>query len=96
MKYIIILLTSLFLVSNASAVEEWKTLKDVCKYYAGTVVVRQNAILQAFINEGLWDEARVFSSEIYLKKGVKKPQLRGKPTKESFIDSDCLKIILND
>ena len=52
--------------------------------------------LQAFINEGLWDEARVFSSEIYLKKGVKKPQLRGKPTKESFIDSDCLKIILND
>ena len=38
----------------------------------------------------------IFSSETYLKEGVKKPQLKGIPTKETFIDSDYLKIILND
>ena len=52
--------------------------------------------LQAFINEGLWDEARIFSSETYLKEGIKKPQLKSIPVKETHIDSDSLKIILND
>ena len=52
--------------------------------------------LQAFINEGLWDEARIFSSETYLKEGIKKPQLKSIPVKETLIDSDSLKIILND
>ena len=52
--------------------------------------------LQAFINEGLWDEARIFSSETYLKEGIKKPQLKSIPVKETLIGSDSLKIILND
>ena len=52
--------------------------------------------LQAFINEGLWDEARIFSSETYLKEGIKKPQLKSIPVKETLIDFDSLKIILND
>ena len=52
--------------------------------------------LQAFINEGLWDEARIFSSETYLKEGIKKPQLKSIQVKETLIDSDSLKIILND
>tara|TARA_B110000003_G_scaffold140024_1_gene141607 strand:- start:10817 stop:11758 length:942 start_codon:yes stop_codon:yes gene_type:complete len=52
--------------------------------------------LQAFINEGLWDEARIFSSSNKLKEGIKKPQIKGKLTKETRIESDYLKIILND
>tara|TARA_B100000768_G_scaffold61113_1_gene59186 strand:+ start:3679 stop:4605 length:927 start_codon:yes stop_codon:yes gene_type:complete len=52
--------------------------------------------LKAFINEDLWDEARIFTSDTYLKEGVKKPQLKGIPTKEIRIGSDSLNIILND
>ena len=52
--------------------------------------------LKAFINEDLWDEARIFTSDTHLKEGVKKPQLKGIPTKEIRIGSDSLNIILND
>ena len=52
--------------------------------------------LKAFINEDLWDEARIFTSDTHLKEGVKKPQLKGKATKEIRIGSDSLNIILND
>lgn len=52
--------------------------------------------LQAFIDEGLWDEARVFTSCNNLIEGVKKPHLKGTITKNIRIGSDFLKIILND
>jgi diaminohydroxyphosphoribosylaminopyrimidine deaminase/5-amino-6-(5-phosphoribosylamino)uracil reductase len=52
--------------------------------------------LKAFINEDLWDEARIFISDNHLKEGVKKPQLKGISTKEIRIGSDSLNIILND
>ena len=50
--------------------------------------------LKAFINEDLWDEARIFTSDTYLKEGVKKPQLKGIPTKEIRIGSDSLNLSL--
>ena len=52
--------------------------------------------LQAFINEDLWDEARIFTNCNKLTEGVKKPQLEGRLTKNIRIGSDSLKIILND
>ena len=52
--------------------------------------------LQTFIDEDLWDEARVFVGQIEFKKGTKAPQLKGKLVSErSFLD-DSLKIYLND
>ena len=52
--------------------------------------------LQAFIDEKLWDEARIFSSNKDLKTGIKKPHLEGKLISETLIKSDTLKIIIND
>jgi len=33
--------------------------------------------LETFINENLWDEARIFKSKIQLNEGVKSPVLKG-------------------
>ena len=52
--------------------------------------------LQTFIDEQLWDEARIFSSNENLKTGVRKPQLKGKLVNEIKIKSDTLKTMLND
>ena len=38
MKYIIILLTSLFLVSNAMAEDRYKSIKDVCKNIESIII----------------------------------------------------------
>ena len=52
--------------------------------------------LQTFINEGLWDEARVFVGLTEFKEGVKAPQFKGKLVSEQSILDDSLKVYLND
>ncbi len=52
--------------------------------------------LQTFINENLWDEARVFTGEVQFGKGVKAPEFSGKLISEEKIASDTLKIYRND
>jgi diaminohydroxyphosphoribosylaminopyrimidine deaminase/5-amino-6-(5-phosphoribosylamino)uracil reductase len=52
--------------------------------------------LQAFIDENLWDEARIFSSDLKLVEGVSNPQINGTLVSETSIGSDCLKILTND
>jgi diaminohydroxyphosphoribosylaminopyrimidine deaminase/5-amino-6-(5-phosphoribosylamino)uracil reductase len=52
--------------------------------------------LQAFIDENLWDEARIFSSELNLENGIQKPKINGTLSSELSIGSDSLKIIVND
>ena len=52
--------------------------------------------LQTFIDENLWDEARIFSSNVDMKPGIEKPQLKGQLIKQIHIKSDTLKIIHND
>ena len=52
--------------------------------------------LQTFIDEDLWDEARIFTSNISLHDGVKKPQCLGKKISEYKIENDVLKIYAND
>ena len=47
MRHIIILLTSLFLVSNASAEDVDKTMKDVCKYYEEEITTYYQDIEEA-------------------------------------------------
>ncbi len=49
MKYIIILLTSLFLVSNASASDKkFKSIKETCTEYEDSIIAFQNNKEQAF------------------------------------------------
>ena len=52
--------------------------------------------LQTFIDQNLWDEARVFSGSVRFKKGVKGPEFSGKLISEEKIASDTLKIYRND
>ena len=52
--------------------------------------------LQTFINEKLWDEARVFTGNINFDKGIKAPQLNARLVVEQEIQDDQLNIYCND
>ena len=52
--------------------------------------------LQTFIDENLWDEARVFKGNISFKTGIKAPELIGNLISESQIKNDLLKIYAKD
>lgn len=52
--------------------------------------------IQTFIDENLWDEARVFESEITFDKGVKAPVISSKIASEMTIKNDSLKTYIND
>ena len=52
--------------------------------------------LQAFIDENLWDEARIFTGEVNLNEGVQKPKIKETLSTETWIGSDGLKILSND
>lgn len=51
--------------------------------------------LQTFINENLWDEARVFKGKVFFNKGTEAPVLKSKWTERHFILEDELLIFRN-
>ncbi|OZV66441.1 riboflavin biosynthesis protein RibD [Winogradskyella aurantia] len=52
--------------------------------------------LQAFIDENLWDEARIFVGNIEFQNGTKAPRLQGKSVSKTNILLDTLKHVVND
>lgn len=52
--------------------------------------------LQTFINENIWDEARVFIGNSTLAKGTQAPIIKGNLISKEKIQSDILKIYSND
>lgn len=52
--------------------------------------------LQTFIDESLWDEARVFIGSIYFEKGVERPNFKGKLRVTKNVKQDVLKLYTND
>lgn len=61
-----------------------------------SVIVEGGArTLQTFIDESLWDEARIFIGQGSLEYGVKAPKIKGTLDSEEFIINDHLKIIRN-
>lgn len=52
--------------------------------------------LQTFIDENLWDEARVFTGSIKFEKGIKAPKFSGQLISEKNIMTDYLKTYTND
>lgn len=52
--------------------------------------------LQAFIDENLWDEARVFYGPIFFRTGTKAPKIKGTLTSETKLLNDTLKYYTND
>jgi diaminohydroxyphosphoribosylaminopyrimidine deaminase / 5-amino-6-(5-phosphoribosylamino)uracil reductase len=62
-----------------------------------SVIIEGGAItLQTFIDEDLWNEARVFIGNVDFIDGVKAPQLKGKLISQSKLLSDTLNIYTND
>ena len=51
--------------------------------------------IQSFIDENLWDEARVFSNDKKIKKGIDAPQIKIVPSHSEKIDSDLLTYYFN-
>jgi len=68
------------------------------KHKIQSVIVEGGAkTVQTFIDENLWDEARVFESEVSFTNGVKAPVLNEpKVLSEKNIKGDILKIVRND
>lgn len=52
--------------------------------------------LQHFINQNLWDEARIFEGNIFLNSGTKSPEISGKIISSQTIKEDQLTILMND
>ncbi|WP_417291451.1 bifunctional diaminohydroxyphosphoribosylaminopyrimidine deaminase/5-amino-6-(5-phosphoribosylamino)uracil reductase RibD [Corallibacter sp.] len=52
--------------------------------------------LRRFINENLWDEARVFISDTTFDDGIKAPDLIGELTSKQYIKQDILKVYANN
>lgn len=59
------------------------------------IVEGGSAVLRAFIEAGLWDEARVFTSSTEFGDGIKAPDITGKLISESNATGDELKIYRN-
>jgi diaminohydroxyphosphoribosylaminopyrimidine deaminase/5-amino-6-(5-phosphoribosylamino)uracil reductase len=52
--------------------------------------------LQTFIDENLWDEARVFTGIPTFRKGINAPQITGRINETQNLDTDILKTYYND
>ncbi len=52
-------------------------------------------VLGHFIDNGLWDEARIFSGPQYFKEGVASPSLKGRLFSKSVFTSSSLEVYLN-
>lgn len=67
------------------------------KHQIQSVIIEGGAqTLQTFINENLWDEARIFTGDISIKEGVERPVFNAKLSSEEKIDNDILRIYRND
>ena len=84
---------------------DWSKQNTIAKQICGILYEQQiNSIiieggaktLQTFIDEGLWDEARIFTGVVSFKEGLKAPVFKGKLQSQSFIGSDTLRIYTND
>ncbi|MGB4293108.1 MAG: bifunctional diaminohydroxyphosphoribosylaminopyrimidine deaminase/5-amino-6-(5-phosphoribosylamino)uracil reductase RibD [Bacteroidales bacterium] len=53
-------------------------------------------VIQHFISEGLWDEARIFRGRKYFRNGIKAPVAGGRVISETLFESGVLEVLSND
>jgi diaminohydroxyphosphoribosylaminopyrimidine deaminase/5-amino-6-(5-phosphoribosylamino)uracil reductase len=72
-------------------------LRNLYKQNIQSVIIEGGGkTLQSFIDANMWDEARIFTTNKELKDGVKTPIIEGKTLSAAEIETDFLKIIVND
>jgi diaminohydroxyphosphoribosylaminopyrimidine deaminase/5-amino-6-(5-phosphoribosylamino)uracil reductase len=74
---------------------------NICNYLhtkdiQSVIIEGGTKTLQTFINENLWDEARVFKGTTLFEEGIKAPVFSGRLYSEENINDDILKIYMND
>ncbi len=75
----------------------WSVLRQLNERKIQSVIVEGgSSVLNSFINENCWDEARVFTSEVTFGKGIAAPEIEGKVEKEETIFDDQLTIYRNN
>ena len=89
------------LLSNNQIDFSIKPVEHICKELfkegiISVIIEGGSKTLQLFINENLWDEARVFIGKQLFKKGTKAPEIKVEPNSEIKIKDDILKIYTND
>ena len=75
--------------------------KEICDFayqlhITSMIVEGGQRTLQTFINENLWDEARVFVGNKKFESGVRAPNIQGRISEEYNIGGDQLKYLIND
>jgi diaminohydroxyphosphoribosylaminopyrimidine deaminase/5-amino-6-(5-phosphoribosylamino)uracil reductase len=77
------------------------TAKAICNHLykenINSIIIEGGSkTLQMFIDENLWDEARVFTGNVLFKDGVKAPKFYGDLVSTETITKDTLKIFTNN
>ncbi|MEQ8628986.1 bifunctional diaminohydroxyphosphoribosylaminopyrimidine deaminase/5-amino-6-(5-phosphoribosylamino)uracil reductase RibD [Ekhidna sp.] len=71
----------------------WSVLRKLHERKIQSVIIEGGSqVLNSFINENCWDEARVFTSETTFGNGIAAPEIEGKVEKEETIFADQLTI----
>ena len=72
-------------------------LHELYKQNIQSLIIEGGAkTLESFIDEKIWDEARIFTANKILFEGVKSPNIKGEIIYKTVIDKDQLEIIKND
>lgn len=84
------------MISEINFSKETLVAKQICdvlfKWQINSIIIEGGRqTLQTFVNEGLWDEARVFIGNKNFNKGVKAPKFNGQLISEQSIQLDTLK-----
>jgi diaminohydroxyphosphoribosylaminopyrimidine deaminase/5-amino-6-(5-phosphoribosylamino)uracil reductase len=53
-------------------------------------------VLNHFISTGIWDEARIFTGEVFFKQGIKAPLINGIQSSKTYFSGSCLEIYLKN
>ena len=92
-------------INKNSETIDWNSKTDIAKQIStifynnniNSVIIEGGAqTLQTFIDENLWDEARVFTGQTKFKTGVKAPHISRQLVHKEYILTDLLKIYKND
>ncbi|CAN5140186.1 bifunctional diaminohydroxyphosphoribosylaminopyrimidine deaminase/5-amino-6-(5-phosphoribosylamino)uracil reductase RibD [soil metagenome] len=80
---------------NWVKIKEEHFLSDLLKYLndkniQSVIIEGGSQVLQEFINQNLWDEARIFKSNISFNKGIKAPAIEGRLIQMEQIHNDHL------
>lgn len=73
-----------------------KILEVLHKNHIQSVIIEGGAsVLESFIKDNLWDEARIFTSDLILENGVKAPEFNFEKYSETRIMNDTLSLFYN-